>query len=177
MKKKLFRLALVLSLSFSFLPNAFCGLLFKMGVFDVNKIIKKFPEARKQKQKWDKLLNRRYYLLTLYHLKKDFLKDYKEEKSSLSDRNFTFTTKAFFHKEIKRWEKKKSSTVRRLMRNDGGLKLKRQLFRALKEARRNKGFGIIFSSHSKILIFNKRWPSFNYFVLEVLMPDDKKKHH
>jgi len=148
-------------------------ILVKVGILDMDKLIEDFPESKEIKANWDTLLSKKYYLIDLYEKEYQFLNqaNVSETLSEKSAREFKrFSVK----KNIESLKTKKKIETASL-ESTKGKELKLKIFKAIKDARRKTGFGIILSSKEDFILYYSKNMHFNPMVIEELMPADKNK--
>ena len=160
----------ILILTFSSLATG--EILVRVGVLNIDQLLKDYPESRIWKEKLEKYLDKKHYFVKILKTEKEYINNYKPK--GLSSMILYQSKKARLRKLIKILNDKRMKSMARYKK--GGEKgIKRKLFFAIKQTRRKKGFGIIISSKRKMILFYDEKLDFNPFVLEELMPEEDKK--
>ncbi len=164
MKKKFLFLFLLLVPFFSY-----ADILFQAGVLNIEHLTEEIPEAKELKEKWDKTINKKYFLLHILEVERNLLNSF--NKPVLLSEKLAFYSKiAWLNQQIDELQKKQEKDLQKLKAADE-TELKKKIFLAIKSARRKKGFSMILSSKAEVIIYYDEKIDFNPMVLEELLPE------
>lgn len=164
MKKKFLFLFLLLVPFFSY-----ADILFQAGVLNIERLAEEIPEAKELKEKWDKTINKKYFLLHILEVERNLLNSF--NKPVLLSEKLAFYSKiAWLNQQIDELQKKQEKDLQKLKAADE-TELKKKIFLAIKSARRKKGFSMILSSKAEVIIYYDEKIDFNPMVLEELLPE------
>jgi Skp family chaperone for outer membrane proteins len=147
-------------------------ILMKVGILDIDQLMQEYPEARELKEKWDKTLIRKYYLLNLFQKEYEYLE--KKRESGLGSVQLLEIKKNILKRRIEELDQQRKEELEKL-RARKGREMKRKILISIKEVRKKRGYGMIFSSGEKMILYYDPKLNMNPFILEELMPEEKKQ--
>lgn len=166
------KISLILFLLLFISISSYADILVKVGILDIDKLMMDFPESKKLREKWEISLNKKHFLLLLLQEEADFLK--KQKQGNLSGVHVCESRKINIARILKKLRKNKKADLSVLKKTEG-FEIKKKIFLGIKEARRKKGFGLVFSSKRKLILYYDELLDFNPFVLDEIYPEEERE--
>ncbi|HCL57058.1 MAG TPA: hypothetical protein DHW82_08645 [Spirochaetia bacterium] len=145
-------------------------ILIKVGVFKMEKVAEEYLKAKELRESWNLFLDKKYYQLSIYQKEYDFIKNMNgplSERINLNNKLLSLKKKIAVLEEKKRKDFLELETLK-------GKELKKEIILAIKEARRKKGFSLIFPEEDFILFYDEK-VDFNTFLLEELTAREEER--
>lgn len=165
MKKKFLFLFLLLVPFFSY-----ADILFQAGVLNIERLAEEIPEAKELKEKWDKTINKKYFLLHILEVERNLLHSF-NKPILLSEKLVLHSKIAWLNQQIEKMQQEQEKDLQKIKAADE-IELKKKIFLAIKSARRKKGFSMILSSKAEVIIHYDEKINFNPMVLEEILPEN-----
>ena len=136
----------------------------------MEKVAEEYLKAKELRESWNLFLDKKYYQLSIYQKEYDFIKNMNgplSERINLNNKLLSLKKKIAVLEEKKRKDFLELETLK-------GKELKKEIILAIKEARRKKGFSLIFPEEDFILFYDEK-VDFNTFLLEELTAREEER--